>query len=349
MKFIGWMVPLTTLALIGLSGCGGGQNKPIAKIGDKIISQDEYLKRTEKIPTPVGILNNQIATQPAGYNALLQMVREEVLTQMAQQEGVMPTDQQVEERVQRLMQQNPEVKRAVTEQKTLTLDDLRRQVRLNLIQFNLLTKGVTVTEKEIQEYYEKNKRNFYRPATALVQLLVVTNPETRNKIDEDLRKGLNFRSVAQKYAQNPVAGVQASETELQIEPPFANNPQGQVLAQIANVLKPLKAGEISQWVPAGNNTWARFYVITKSSGRQLPYDEVKERIREILMMQKGQQTNRDINEEIAKRLLETKVEIYHEQWKEQYTKEMENLKKSLEELQKQKKQATSPSSGQGTR
>ena len=349
MKSIGWMVSLTTLALIGLSGCGGGQNRPIAKIGDKTISQDEYLKRTEKLPTPVGVMNNQIATQPAGYNALLQMVREEVLTQMAQQEGVMPTEQQVEERVQRLMQQNPNVKRAVTEQKTLTLDDLRRQVRIQLIQFNLLTKGVTITEKEIKAHYENNKRNFYRPAAALVQMLVVSNPETRNKIDEDLRKGLNFRAVAQKYAQNPAAGVQVSETELPVEPPFANNTQGQSLAQIAAILKPLKAGETSQWAPADNNLWVRFYVITKNPGRQLPYEEVKENIREELMVQKGQQTNRDINEEIAKRMLETKVEIFHDQWKEQYTKDMEELKKALDGLQKQKKQATNQSSGQGSR
>lgn len=336
MKLIAWTFSLTAVALLGLSGCGGKQAQPVAKIGDKTITQEEYIQRTEKLPTPVGMANNQLATQAAGYNALLQIVREQVLTDMAKQEGVMPTDQQVEERVQRLMKENPNIKRAVTEQKAMTLDDLRRQVKLQLLQFNLLTKGVTVTEQEIKNLYEQNKRNFYRPASALVQVLVVTNSETKAKIDEDLRKGLNFRAVSQKYAQNPTAGVQLTETELQIEGPFPNNPQGQSLAQLSTVLKPLKPGETSQWVPAGNGTFVRFQIITKNAGRQLPYEEVKDNIREGLMVQKGQQSNRDINEELAKRMLETKVDIFHPQWKELYQKDMEELKKALDELQKQK-------------
>ncbi len=341
MKFIGWIAS-GAVALIALSGCGGGQGQAVAKIGDKTVTQQEYLQRTEKMLTPVGFANNQLSTRPAGYEALLQMVREQVLLDMAQKEGVAPTEQQVEERVQRLMKEDANLKRMVTEQKILSLDDVRRQVRAQLIQFNLLTKGVTVTEQEVKKFYEQNKRNFYRPATAQVQVLIVTNRETRAKIDEDLRKGLNLRSVAQKYSQNPAAGVQLGESEVPLEGPFPNNPQGAFLARLAEILKPLKPGETSDWIQADANAFVRIFVVSKNPGRQLPYEEVKDRIREGLMLQKGQQTNRDLNEEIARRMLETKVEIFHPQWKEQYQKDMEELRKALEELQKQK-QAAQPS------
>jgi hypothetical protein len=46
------------------------------------------------------------------------MIREQVLLDMAKEEGVLPTDQQVEERVQREMKNNPQIKQAITEQRS---------------------------------------------------------------------------------------------------------------------------------------------------------------------------------------------------------------------------------------
>jgi hypothetical protein len=341
---IGFAVLLVSL----LSGCGGGNQKAVvAKVGNTPIDREAYIRRLELMPTPVQIAGNQVTTAPAGYTLLKQMIGEQVLLDMAKEEGVLPTDQQVEERVQREMKNNPQIKQAITEGR-LTLDDYRERVRVALAEFNLRTKGVTVTEQEVKKAYEENKRAFYRPASARVRFIQVQNPEVRKQIDDDLKRGFNFQSIVNKYAQNPVAGVQSGETEFALEGALPQTPEGQILQRVRTILKNAKPQQVTDWIPVGNGVVARFEVLAKSEGRQLPFEEVKETIREQLMLQKGLQTNRDLNLELIKRIVNTPVEITAEGWKRQYQKDIEELKKTLAQLEAQQGSKPAAQGAQGT-
>lgn len=328
----------TVLAATTLSACGR-QEDAVAKVGETPINKEMYLRRLELMPTPVPLAGNQATTAPAGYTTLVQMIREQVLLDMAKEEGVLPTEQQVEERVQRELKTNPQVKQAIDEQQ-LALEDLRQRMRVFLAEFNLRTKGVTVTEQEVKKAYEENKRAFYRPATARVRTIVVQNPQVRKQIDDDLKRGFNFQSIVSKYSQNPVAGVQSGETEFALEGDIPMNaPDRPILLRVRSILTNAKPMQVTDWIPVGNGVVARFEVIAKSAGRQIPFEEVKDSIREQLMLQKGMQTNRDLNLEIAKRIANTPVEIKSEAWKRQYEKYIEELKKALAQLEPQQKPA----------
>ncbi|MFQ3610605.1 MAG: peptidyl-prolyl cis-trans isomerase [Fimbriimonadales bacterium] len=354
MRIIVWSaVGVVTLSsALVLSGCGGAKNEVVAKIGETTIDKDTYLRRLETLPTPVQIAGNQAVTSPAGYTMLVQMVREQILLDMAKEQGVLPTDQQVEERVQRELKNNPQVKQYITDQKILTLDDYRRQVRLQLAEFNLRTKGITVTEQEIKQAYENSKQAFYQAAKARARFIQINNPEVRKQIDDDLKRGFNFQSVVQKYAQNPVAGVQSGEAEFPLEGALnTNNPQGrQALARIRNVLRNTKPLETTGWIQLAPNEFARFELLSRSPGRQLPYDEVKEQIREQLMIFKGQANTQALALEMAKRMVNTPVTFTSERWKLMYEKEMEQIKQMVEQAEKRQgqPQQTKAPAGQPT-
>jgi hypothetical protein len=325
----------TLLTASLLNGCGSGNRQNmVAKVGDTPIDREMYIRRLELMPTPVQIAGNQATTAPAGYTLLKQMIGEQVLLAMAKEEGVLPTDQQVEERVQREMKNNPQIKQAITEGR-LTLDDYRERVRVALAEFNLRTKGVTVTEQEVKKIYDENKRAFYRPASARVRFIQVQNPEVRKQIDDDLKRGFNFQSIVNKYAQNPVAGVRSGETEFALEGALPQTPEGQILQRVRTVLKNAKPQQVTDWIPVGDGLVARFEVLARSPGQQLSFEEVKDNIREQLMLQKGLQTNRDLNLEIAKRMANTPVEISSEGWKRQYEKDMEELKRTIAQIEAQ--------------
>lgn len=325
----------TLLTAFLVSGCGGGNQKAVvAKVGDTPIDRETYIRRLELMPTPVQIGGNQATTAPAGYTTLVQMIREQVLLDMAKEEGVLPTDQQVEERVQREMKNNPQIKQAITEGR-LTLDDYRERVRVALAEFNLRTKGVTVTEQEVKKIYDENKQAFYRPASARARFIQVQNPEVRKQIDDDLKRGFNFQSIVNKYAQNPVAGVQSGETEFALEGALPQTPEGQILQRVRTILKNAKPQQVTDWIPVGDGFVARFEVLARSPGQQLSFEEVKDNIREQLMLQKGLQTNRDLNMEMAKRMANTPVEISSEGWKRQYEKDMEELKRTIAQIEAQ--------------
>jgi len=325
----------TLLTASLLNGCGGGNRQNmVAKVGDTPIDREMYIRRLELMPTPVQIGGNQATTAPAGYTLLKQMIGEQVLLEMAKEEGVLPTDQQVEERVQREMKNNPQIKQAITEGR-LTLDDYRERVRVALAEFNLRTKGVTVTEQEVKKIYDENKRAFYRPASARVRGILVQNPEVRKQIDDDLKRGFNFQSIVNKYAQNPVAGVQSGESEFTLEGPLPQTPEGQLLQRVRSVLKNAKPQQVTEWIPLGNGAVVRYEVLARSPGQQLSFEEVKDNIREQLMLQKGLQTNRDLNLELLKRMANTPVEITSEGWKKQYEKDMEEWKRTITQIESQ--------------
>ncbi len=331
-----WITGL--IAVLMLPACRSGEPS-VATINDKQIPREEYYRRLEIVNLPVQIAPNQFVTIPAGYAVLLAMIREQVLLQMAREKGVMPTDKQVEERVERDFKNNPQIKQAITEQKIMTLDEYRQQVRVNLAYFNLITRGVTVTEQEVREYYEQRKRDFYRPASVRVRYVAVGNPLIRKQIDDDLKRGFSFQSIVQKYAQNPAANTQAGEGEIAIEGPIQAQNQAQMALQqqTRRVLQNAKVGQVTDWIELGN-TAIRYEIITRLPGRQLPFEEVKETIREQLLWQKGIQKNRDIDVEIARAVARAKVEILNPRWKERYEKDLEQVRKSLEEQAKQTSQ-----------
>lgn len=336
---------ITVFAFV-LGACGTKQQNLIAKVGDTPIDRESYIRRLEEMPTPVLIGGNQSTTFPAGYTTLTRMIQEQVLLQWAKEEGVYPSDQQVEARVQQELNRNPQLKRMMSEQR-LTLDDFRQRVRAALAEFNLRTKGVTVTEEEIKRIYEQNKSQFYRPASVRVRAIQVQNPEVRKQIDDDLKRGFNFQSIVAKYSQNPVAGIQSGEVEYALEGPVdSRTPQGQILLRIRNVLKNTKPLQLTDWIPTGNNSFARFEVVARTEGRQLPLEEVRELIREQLMLQKGAQTNRDFNLELVKRIVNTPVEIYSDAWRKEYTRQIDELKKQIAQFEQQRKSAAG--SGQPT-
>jgi hypothetical protein len=221
-------------------------------------------------------------------------------------------------------------------------------MRVELAEFTLRTKGVPVTEQEVQNADVENKRGVSRRATARVRFIQVQNPEVRKQIDDDLKRGFNFQSIVNKYAQNPVAGVQSGETEFALEGALPQTPEGQILQRVRTILKNAKPQQVTDWIPVGNGVVARFEVLAKSEGRQLPFEEVKETIREQLMLQKGMQTNRDLNLELIKRIVNTPVEITAEGWKRQYQKDIEELKKTLAQLEAQQGSKPAAQGAQGT-
>jgi len=337
---IGVFALIGLIAALGLSACRSGE-QAIAKVNDTPLPREDYYRRLELVPTPIQIGPNQATTAPAGYTTLVQMIREHVLLQMAREKGVMPTDKQVDERVEREMKNNPQIKQAITELKVMTLDDYRQQMRVALAQFNLITRGVTVTEQEVKQFYEQNKSRFYRPATVHVRFVLVQDPTIRQQIDDDLKRGFSFQSIVQKYSQNPAAGIRAGETDFAIEGPINARTQQELAQaqQLRKVLQNAKVGQVTNWMQFGNDA-VRVEVVTRTPGRQQTFEEVKDTIREGLMLQKGSEKNKDINAEIARAMLNAKVEILSPQWKERYQKDIEQLRKALEEYEKKQKQAS---------
>lgn len=108
--------------------------------------------------------------------------------------------------------------------------------------------AVTVPENEITEYYEKNKKDFERPARAVVSVLVIPravspadSAAVRNRIlglRERIVKGEKFDDVAKAESADSVSGAAGGA--------LGKGVKGRFVPQFENAAYALNVGEISQ-------------------------------------------------------------------------------------------------------
>lgn len=237
--------------------------------------------------------------QVAGSLVLRQMLGEELALQFARKSGIEPTQAMIDERVAELMKQ-PEFEKDLAN-KGLTTEDLKRGLRLSLTQAQTLSKGVTVTDKDIQEFYRINtdKRNpaarYYRPETAVIAAIVTRTRDDASKALEELNAGKNFSDVAKKHS------IDESRSKGGIQPPVVRGRTG--LRKIPNMeqtIFSMKIGQTSSPMKFVNYWWI-IRCIDRKPETTLRYADVKADCRQGAMLMKGIPAN---SEKVQKAYLE---------------------------------------------
>jgi peptidyl-prolyl cis-trans isomerase D len=108
--------------------------------------------------------------------------------------------------------------------------------------------GVAVPEKEIADYYEKNKKDFEKPARARLSILII--PRTISAADsavarnralalrERIVKGEKFEDVAKAESADSASGAQGGD--------LGKGVKGRFVPQFDDAAYALKVGELSQ-------------------------------------------------------------------------------------------------------
>jgi peptidyl-prolyl cis-trans isomerase C len=135
---------------------------------------------------------------------------------------------------------------------------------------------VTVSDEEIEEYYEKNKHLFKTNEMVKASHILVDTEEKANEVLEDLTDGLSFEEAAQQYSSCPskTAGGDLGQ--------FG---RGQMVKEFEDAAFAMKKGEISDPV----KTQFGYHIIKLIDhvpARDSELEEVKEDIRKNCVMAK---------------------------------------------------------------
>ncbi|MBW3609190.1 MAG: peptidyl-prolyl cis-trans isomerase [Actinobacteria bacterium] len=97
--------------------------------------------------------------------------------------------------------------REFLEQSGMTLADAKFQVRFNTIYTKLREKAVKgadkVTDKAVEEFYEKNKVRFATPATRDLRVILTKTEDRAKEAKEALESGQSWSTVAKRYSIDP--------------------------------------------------------------------------------------------------------------------------------------------------
>jgi peptidyl-prolyl cis-trans isomerase SurA len=157
------------------------------------------------------------------------LIDNEIMLQRAEREGLLAVDADVEAKLAELRAPytEEEFQKQLNDRK-MTLEDLRAQLRRDLSVQKILNKEtsskVTITDKEIADFYAANQASFNRaePQLHLAQILVTPTPDPNvrnlrsdNALDDAtaerkanslyarLRQGEDFAELAANYSEDP--------------------------------------------------------------------------------------------------------------------------------------------------
>lgn len=192
------------------------------------------------------------------------------------------------------LEDNPEVKKELLE---------LEKVVLAKKYFEKKVQNLEISEKEIKEYYEKNKEKYKEPESIHIKHILIYIPKDAdkkaqeealskaNKIRSQLLKGVKFEELAKIYSDD--TGSKEKGGDLGIIK------KGQTLPEFEKEIFQLKPGEISQPIrsPYGYHI---VKVEEKFPEKILPFEKVKDLAKEECFQEKQEQLMDKILEDLSK-------------------------------------------------
>ncbi len=289
-------VAIVTLSFAAV-GCGGGggaggslASGVVANVAGEEITQtqlDEVIAQAEtrlkaqgqKIPA-AGSQEYQAFRQ----NALQFLVQRVQFQQKAKELGISVSDDEVDERVKRVLTQyfggSQKKYENSLEKQGITDEQVREELRATLLSEKIFAKvgnAAKVTDAEIQAYYASNPQLYAQKASRDVRHILVTSKALANDLRAQLENGADFAALAKKYSTD--TGSKNIGGKLTIQ-------RGQTVPPFDKAAFALKVGELSQPVKTQFG-WHIIEALTpEKAGTSTPLKSVRKTISDTLVGQK---------------------------------------------------------------
>ena len=291
-------LPLSLCALtlsFALAGCSlGGDDKvpadAVAVVDGKEIATTDY---EAVISQAKKSYKNQKREFPTAGSQEFQTLKNQVVQFLVQREqfeqeaaalDVKIADKQVDARLEQIQKQyfggdKQKYAKQLKEQ-GLTEAQVRKDIRSQIVSekiFEEVTRKVTVTDKQVEDYYNKNKAQYSQPQSREVRHILVKTKAKADDLYTQLQGGADFSVLAKKFSED--TGSKANGGKLTIS-------KGQTVAPFDKKAFELKKNEISTPV----KTEFGFHVIQAigdaKEAKVTPLKEVKDSIRQQLAQTK---------------------------------------------------------------
>ncbi|GAB1534236.1 MULTISPECIES: peptidyl-prolyl cis-trans isomerase [Brevibacillus] len=183
--FIGALV-LLLLAVTWAWYQASGKLQPAAIVGDKTISNDEYVKALK---------------QKFGKQVLNDMINREVVFQEAKRSGITVDPKQLEQELSQIRDSygsrtESEFEAALIKQAGTTVEALKQEISYQILLQTLATKDMTIKDEEILNVYNSRSDRYTRPMQVRLGQIVVASQKEAEQVLADLKNGADFQTIA---------------------------------------------------------------------------------------------------------------------------------------------------------
>lgn len=144
---------------------------------------------------------------------------------------------------------------------------------------NKLLEDISVTEEEVEAYYNENKEMFKKPESMVASHILVDSEEKANDIIKEMEDGLSFEEAALKYSSCGSKDQGGNLGEFS---------RGQMVPEFDKVAFELEIGVVSEPVKSQFG-YHIIKVISKNEESISSFDEVKQKLSQQLLGEKQQE------------------------------------------------------------
>jgi peptidyl-prolyl cis-trans isomerase SurA len=216
----------------------------------------------------------------ARLNVLDGLVKREVLFQRADQEKLLPSEDEITNAINKQKQDSgmtdEEFERQLKEQ-NLTREGLREETKKDLAISKLQDKyagKITISDREVEDYYNANKQQFVNARGVGLAMIVVdpadnsqqgiqndaksdAEAQTKiNDINQQLKSGADFATVARAKSEDPNSVLRGGDIGFATEDDLKQN--GFPPDLIARLFGPMQVGDRTDPVRLANGKWYIF-------------------------------------------------------------------------------------------
>lgn len=257
---------VVSLAVAGIGGylIGAGANRPdtsaVATVNGEKITRSE--------------LNNQLVDL-YGEQTLNQMITSRLVAQEAAKAGVTVSDAELQAELDELKEQvgGAMYFDYLLAQQGMTEEQFKQIYLLDQIRaIKILSKDVTVTEEQMQEYFNSNTEEFDERQATARHILVETEEEAR-AIKAELEAGADFATLAKERSTEQAAQQTGGD--------LGTFGRGQMVAEFDEAVFSMQKGQISD--PVKTEYGWHIIELLDMQGEPPVYENVKEKVRAALV------------------------------------------------------------------
>ncbi|MGG6311786.1 peptidyl-prolyl cis-trans isomerase [Paenibacillus macerans] len=213
-----------------------------------------------------------------GEQALTNLINQELVNQEAQKQNITVTDADIDAEIESYKKQfgSEDALNQALVQYGMTMDDLRKQVVMELKLTKILQPQVKVTDEQIKETFETNKESFNTPEQVRASVILVATEQEAKDIIKQLNEGADFAELAKSKSLDTATKEQGGDTDF-----FARGEREEAVEEAAFKLA---KDEVSGAVKTGEG-YQVIKVTDRKEAHEATLEEKKEEIRKGLTSQ----------------------------------------------------------------
>lgn len=287
---------LIVFGMAVLTGCGTlGQyfgGKWVAKVNGEKISVDDFNKRLEKVKQSYvqqGLdLNSEQGKRMLDAlkkQTVDDMITEQLIIQEAKKENLAADDKKVQTELENIKNNfktadgkpdNAKYQEALKGQ-GMTEADLKDYLKVQLTAkalYDKVTAGVTVSDADIQQYYNDNKDSFVDPEKVQARQILLKTEDEAKAVIAELKAGAKFADLAKQKSTD--TGTKDNGGELGL---FA---KGEMVAEFENAAFAQRVGSFSEQPVKTTFGYHVILVEDRKEKVQKTFDQAKDEIKQTL-------------------------------------------------------------------